>query len=280
MKNLQPAPATIAFAALTILCATATTAQAIDHCKVKVDKKTGVILVDASGVTPPLLWGSAAGQETNALFNAGTCVADGKAKKCQLADPLTLASKTPPAGCTLYLDDGAAPCTAWIAGCTPSPRSGTGALVKDSAGALIGYSADSSGMYAVREESGDTVRLAMLTDGSDFQVGGYVYYLSNDCTGAPLMPVDLSMIKQVAVVSSTLGIFGPGTGTSQLVGSVNFLVGIISDQAGCDSYFGPGVATFVAPHGCCELAGYSMSLGNGQTINLGQFVPPFSVDLQ
>lgn len=43
-----------------ILCATS--AQAMDKCKVKVDKKTGVLLVSATGVSGTLLWGSTDGE--------------------------------------------------------------------------------------------------------------------------------------------------------------------------------------------------------------------------
>ncbi len=99
-------------------------AGAIDKCKVKVDKKTGLIRVDATGVTAPITWGSEAGQEVNSFANEGTCVDSGKAKKCELAAPATLAAKTPPDGCTLYLADGSAnDCSVWIKGCVPGSRS-------------------------------------------------------------------------------------------------------------------------------------------------------------
>ena len=89
----------------------------------KVDKKTGVLQVDAKDVTGTLVWGDTEGAESASFFNEGPCVANGKAKKCQIADPTTLAAKTPPAGCTLYLDDdGTAPCSAWIPGCIPGGR--------------------------------------------------------------------------------------------------------------------------------------------------------------
>ncbi len=98
-------------------------AHAIDKCKVKIDKKTGVLLVKAKEVTGTLLWGDAEDAVSEPFFNAGDCVDGTKAKKCEIADPTTLAAKTPPAGCTLYLDDdGTAPCSAWIAGCTPGGR--------------------------------------------------------------------------------------------------------------------------------------------------------------
>jgi hypothetical protein len=103
--------------------AIATPVGAIQKCKVKVDKKTGVIRVDASPTVGTLLWGVEPGAEINPLFNAATCVAAGKAKKCELADPATLASKTPPEACTLYLaDDSGIDCSVWIRGCIPGPR--------------------------------------------------------------------------------------------------------------------------------------------------------------
>ncbi len=98
-------------------------AHAIDKCKVKTDRKTGVLLVKATEVTGTLLWGDAEDAVTEPFFNAGGCVDGTKAKKCEIADPTTLAAKTPPAGCTLYLDDdGTAPCSVWIPGCIPGGR--------------------------------------------------------------------------------------------------------------------------------------------------------------
>ena len=111
----------VSAAVMAVLCLTVP-AHAIDKCKVKTDKKTGVLRVDASGVTGTLVWGETEGAESESFFNGGTCVTNGKAKKCQIADPSTLDAKTPPAGCTLYLDDDVAPCSVWIAGCTPGER--------------------------------------------------------------------------------------------------------------------------------------------------------------
>ncbi len=116
-RNIRVAAATLA-----IILVASTSAQAIDKCKVKVNKKTGVLVVSAIGVSGPLQWGAGEGAETEPFFNAGACVVAGKAKKCEIADPATLAAKTPPSGCTLYLDDDTAPCSVWIAGCTPGGR--------------------------------------------------------------------------------------------------------------------------------------------------------------
>ncbi len=98
-------------------------AHAIDKCKVQVSKKTGVLLVFATGVSGTLLWGDASDAVSETFFNAGDCVTEPKAKKCELADPATLAAKTPPAGCVLYLADGSASdCSVWINGCIPGGR--------------------------------------------------------------------------------------------------------------------------------------------------------------
>jgi hypothetical protein len=97
-------------------------AAAVDKCKAVAQKKNGVILVDAAGLAGPAAWGGEPGEATNVFFNAATCLKGTKAKKCELADPATLAGKTPPETCTVYVDDGVAECAAWIPGCTPGPR--------------------------------------------------------------------------------------------------------------------------------------------------------------
>jgi hypothetical protein len=104
-------------------CALATPASAIEKCRVKIDKKTGVIRVDASGVVEQIRWGESEGDETRVFFNDADCVADGKASACQLAATSSMEAKSPPAGCTIYLADNSAnDCASWIAGCTPGPR--------------------------------------------------------------------------------------------------------------------------------------------------------------
>jgi hypothetical protein len=98
-------------------------AQALDKCKVKIDKKTGTLLVSARNVTGTVLWGAESGSETNAFSNAGTCVVAPNAKKCELAAEGEVARITPPELCTLYLvDDAPSSCQAYIKGCTPGVR--------------------------------------------------------------------------------------------------------------------------------------------------------------
>lgn len=267
-------PATLV--ASTLFCLHVTTAHAIDSCKIRVDKRTGVILVDATNVVGTLQWGSSAGQENGAIFNAGTCVAGGKAKKCQIGDPMTLTAKTAPTGCTLYLDDGTMPCSAWIPGCSPGQRQSAGALVKDSAGATIGYSLSGGGV--VRQEGSNLVNLVVNVDGSGFNAAGSLVFLTNNCSGTTLMAPDTSMIKFVTIVSDSIGYYGPTSGTLQNILSVLYPIQGVSDQPGCDGYFGPGT-TFLAPHGCCLPIVSSGNVGAAISVNLGGFVPPFSVEL-
>lgn len=269
-------PAILAVAAF---CATASSAHAIDKCKVKVDKRTGVIQVDATGVGGTLLWGAQSGSETNSFFNGGTCVSAGKAKRCQIGDPLTLASKTPPTGCTLYLNDGATPCSAWIPGCSPGARRDTGALLKDANGLVIGTVLEPNVYTAVRNESGTLLRLQPQYDGNGFNSQAGLLYTSVDCTGTALMGADVQLIKSVAVHGTT-AYYAPTSTSSQNVQSILNLSGGFVNQAACDGYFGPGM-TFVAPDGCCQTVAFgSVQVGTAQTIDISVFVTPFEVELQ
>lgn len=105
-------------------------AGAITNCKAKVDKRTGLIKVSGTGADASTLkWGNAPGTEINPFFdpvcvNATTL----KATNCTLADPLLLASKSPPPECTLYLNDVNGPCSVWIPGCVPGVRRGRAIL--------------------------------------------------------------------------------------------------------------------------------------------------------
>ncbi len=106
----------------------AQTAEAVDKCKVKVDRKSGLLRIDAAGVETggalgTLKWGSDPGEIDRDFFNANDCITGTKAKRCVVADPTTLGAKTPPSGCTVYLaDDSGNDCSAWIKGCTPGTR--------------------------------------------------------------------------------------------------------------------------------------------------------------
>lgn len=276
--------ATLVFWALVVTAAIlsdVSTAGAITSCKVVVDKPTGVILAFARGVSGPLFWGESPGAETNSFFNGGTCTVGTKAKRCELADPLTLAAKTPPAACTLYLDDGVAPCSAWIPGCSPAVRSNHAPVVRDANGVLIGTLVDlNGGPLVIRNEGGTKVYLYVDNSGNGFGgYGGVLHYTSSDCTGTALMFVDAAMVKNV-VIYQGVGHYPPGSGSNQNIQSSRYFQGVLyASQLDCDNNFGAGNSTFIPPDACCYPQSFSGTAGPPQIINLNTFVPPFTVDM-
>ena len=113
------------FLVAALIVAIPASSQAVTKCKVKVDRKTGVIKVDAREVVGSMLWGGAAGEETSAFFNESSCVVGTKARRCTLAAAGTVEAITPPSTCFIHLtDDGAESCSAFISGCTPGLRDG------------------------------------------------------------------------------------------------------------------------------------------------------------
>jgi hypothetical protein len=109
--------------ALALVLLPPSVALAVDKCKVKLDAKNGNLLVSAGAVTGTLRFGPNPGAVSQTFFNAATCVVAGKAKNCLLADPTTVAARTPPPDCMIHLaDDVLSTCSAWIKGCTPGSR--------------------------------------------------------------------------------------------------------------------------------------------------------------
>jgi len=104
---------------LVLVCA-ASTAQAITKCNAAVNKKTGAIEVSASGVEGSPVWGLGVESTEAPFFNLGECFDGDKLKRCVLFDPETPAALSPPNSCTIYLNDGAGICKAFIKDCKPS----------------------------------------------------------------------------------------------------------------------------------------------------------------
>jgi hypothetical protein len=123
MRSLRVSTrSSVAAAGVVLALLGASGAAAVEKCKVKIDA-AGNLQVSASAVTGTLHWGGAADATTQTFFDSATCVSGGKAKKCLLGDPATVAARTPPAGCTLYLaDEAPSACSVWIKGCTPGAR--------------------------------------------------------------------------------------------------------------------------------------------------------------
>ncbi|HXJ37003.1 MAG TPA: hypothetical protein VMS22_23465 [Candidatus Eisenbacteria bacterium] len=96
--------------------------HAIVKCSAKVNSKTGVIDVYASGVSGTLLWGDRSGAEATSFFNATTCIAGASASRCELGAAGSVQAITPPDLCTVYLKDSGPECAAHMKGCTPGVR--------------------------------------------------------------------------------------------------------------------------------------------------------------
>jgi len=266
----------------------ATGAHAVDKCRVSVDKRTGVLSVSATGVSGTLLWGATMGAEAKVFFNATTCSVGGNARRCQIADPMTLDAKTPPAGCTIYLDDAGAPCSAWIRGCTPGPREGTsttgaGTLVLvDVNDAIVGNVIPEYVRAAYRDFWGTVVEIPVMEDGSDFEWWGSLFYINTDCSGQPLVFGAYGLIRRSWVLDGVL-YYAQDAGTSTAWGSQLYSSPEIQSLADCDAYCGgPGVCTFKAeaPAGCCNgnLYAQDYNLAVPVTVNLSTIgVPPFRV---
>jgi len=266
-----------------LLCSS--TAQAITKCSVKVDKKTGVIGVKAAGVGGPLLWGNTAASVASSFFNGGTCVVATNAKSCQLADPSSLAAKTPPAGCTLYLDDGVAPCSAWIAGCSPAPRAASSVVWKDVSDNLIGVENENGG-EVIRDDGTAILRIPILADRSGFgqPVGGaFAFHNSADCTGAKYTieaPTTLR-VAQYFGSGATQAFYTQGASSLQSLNSYSNAFSPLIDQSLCDLYFGGGNSTYLGGTSCC-ITNFSGSYPMYTMVptDLSAFTGPFHLEVQ
>jgi hypothetical protein len=108
------------FAALLPLPVIPVGANALSACKAKVSKLDGTLLLSAQGAAGPLLWGT---DPTDATRPLGGCRGEAASpKRCQLGDTGTLAARTAPASCIVYLADGSETCAAWVQGCTVGLR--------------------------------------------------------------------------------------------------------------------------------------------------------------
>jgi hypothetical protein len=108
------------FAALLPLPVIPVGANALSACKAKVSKLDGTLLLSAQAAAGPLFWGTDPTAATRAL--AGCQGEAASPKRCQLGDAGTLAARTAPASCIVYLADGSETCAAWVQGCTVGLR--------------------------------------------------------------------------------------------------------------------------------------------------------------
>ena len=167
--------------------ATPWSAGAVVSCKARVDGKDGAILVSARDVRGPLSWGTSASSITNP-FVPPSCVANGVAHHCRLGARGSARAVTPPAGCTLYLADeaGTVACPS-IKGCTPGGRT-PGVAIVDAAGTVLGPYAVTSNAV-IRTLGSTTMAFPLAANAMGFFQSLSLYYVSGDCSGAPLLYV-------------------------------------------------------------------------------------------
>jgi hypothetical protein len=144
----------------------ASDATAVDRCSARVNPKTGAVEVGAAGLRGTVTWSGSPDGRGVAFVDADRCVAEGRARRCHLGAPGTLAAITPPAECRVCVhDDGATPCCAFLKGCTPGPR------LRDASFAAgdpricqgIGAADPSCGPVGVWERTDGLVRLGYVT---------------------------------------------------------------------------------------------------------------------
>lgn len=166
----------VAAAAWAVVAVHVPEASALDACKAKLSPKDGAILVSARSVAGVLEWGNTAAQVTNSFSNAATCLADGKATKCELGAAGSAQRITPPELCTVFLKDGLGDtCAAFLKGCTPGLRAVSGGFVAKSGdimtGPLRAFSLE-SGFTVPGCGGGDVCAFSRLLTQGDAIVGG------------------------------------------------------------------------------------------------------------
>ena len=109
------------FVTTALVCVTAASpARAVTGCKATIDAG-GEVEVSAGDVGTDLRWGTTS-ETIGFIFANPDCVVSGAARKCRLGAPGTLAARTAPATCNVYLRSSTGPCTALVKHCSPGIR--------------------------------------------------------------------------------------------------------------------------------------------------------------
>lgn len=150
-------------------------------------------------------------------------------------------------------------------------------LVKDSNAATVGVFDGTNG--AIYDDGGTLVKFPNLTT-AGFQQAFFLTlsYVSSDCTGTALSGVDPSLVRSATVVGTTAYYFA-SSGVSTTINSQLYRSGTTpyTSQAVCDTQFGVGNTSFVAPDGCCGVTAFTTPVGAMLSIDVSGFVAPFSV---
>lgn len=157
---------------------------------------------------------------------------------------------------------------------------GGGAVVKDGLGNVMGPSLDGASFLV--PVGPDLVRLPVAPSG--YVYSGYLYYGGSSCTGQVYSYVQPGLYKVGVAVDTTQFYVTPTSGLSNLPWAAILQIdqNVFNSQGDCDSGYGVGNATFVAPHACCcdtVCAGGPGLLAPGTLQILPTFTPPFSLDV-
>jgi hypothetical protein len=94
-------------------------ASGVEKCKVRVDKKTGDLLVSASAIVGTPQWGGGEPADAkNDFHELLSCVKAGKLKNCRIGAPGSVLARRAGASCQLAIRDDGGLCRTRIPGCT------------------------------------------------------------------------------------------------------------------------------------------------------------------
>jgi hypothetical protein len=98
-------------------------AAAIDSCKVRIDKKTGVVSMSATGLSGLIAWRDSASDDYQTFHLPGCTVDGANVSGCPLYDPATTTARIPPPSCEVCIGDASGiDCCARLKNCTPGAR--------------------------------------------------------------------------------------------------------------------------------------------------------------
>lgn len=165
----------------------------------------------------------------------------------------------------------------------PGPQSpaGPSVIVKDTNGVDIGvlvtlnFNLGQGYATALLKVGDDAVGGVFTSTGGFVQGRVYLLYETLNCSGLPLLgaaPFDLFVVGQL--IGETL-YYQPRAGTTATIRSSLYLDVSVNGPEDC------GARTFVSPHGCCEQGDspYVIEAGPAGTFDVGEFVPPFHVEV-
>jgi hypothetical protein len=154
---------------------------------------------------------------------------------------------------------------------------GVAALVKDTAGTLVGHwfvlpGSLPAGESGVLRTLGSTIAF-LRADTSGFVFSGSFYFESADCSGTPYMLSTPGALVTTAAVGSGTAYLPSGAPTMRLIASFAQLMS-------ADACAG-ALGTFVAPDRCCiaSVGTYDLVTVEAVDLNALGLVPPFRIEL-